>query len=429
MPSCLYSFSFEQRRDWSRSCSPQAEIVDYLERLVADHGIARCLRLGTEVVRAEFEDRTLSWRLTTHGGEAVEAEILVLACGQLNRPAWPRIAGRDGFLGRSFHSAEWDHSYDLRGKRVAAVGTGASAVQFVPEIARQAARLHVFQRSAPWMLPRANPPYPALARAAIRRTPGLQRLRRIGTLAVMEAGIAALTEGRALNSALAASSRAFMRAQLRDPDVRRKAWPDYPIGCKRILFSSRYLPALQRPNVELVTETIARLGPHAVHTGDGREREVDCVIYGTGFRAQDFVVPLAVTGSAGRPLEEAWVAGAEAHLGLMVAGFPNMFLLYGPNTNLGVGSIIFMLEAQVGFLVDAMRRLAAGGKAALDVRPEAQRASGEALQARLRQSVWTGCRNWYVREDNGRVTNNWPGLMTEYARATRRVAPDDYRWY
>jgi cation diffusion facilitator CzcD-associated flavoprotein CzcO len=428
VPSCLYSLSYEQRSDWSRSCSPQAEILAYLESLVAGYGIAGRLRAGTEVARADFDRHALRWKIVTDRGDRYEADVLVLACGQLNRPAAPRVAGREEFAGHSFHSAEWDHSYDLRGQRVAVVGTGASAIQFIPEIARDVARLHVFQRSAPWMLPRANPLYPPWARAAIRRTPGLQRLRRLGVRAVMESGIAALTRSQALHATVAASSRAFMRLQLRDPEVRRRARPDYPVGCKRILFSSRYLPALQRPNVELVTEPIERLCPAGIVTTDGQTRAVDCVIYSTGFKAQDFVLPLAVTGLGGRSLVDAWAGGAEAHLGLTVTGFPNMFLLYGPNTNLGVGSIIVMLEAQVGYLVDALRRLRAAGGGALDVLPEAQRASGEALQRRLRESVWTGCRNWYVRPDNGRVTNNWPGSMREYARATRRVRPEDYRW-
>ncbi|MEA2355292.1 MAG: hypothetical protein QOD61_1421 [Solirubrobacteraceae bacterium] len=428
VPSCLYSFSYEQRRDWTRACSPQAEIRDYLEATVARYGISDRLRLGTEVVRADFDDRTLGWRLVTDRDETIEARHLVLACGQLNRPAWPPIAGIEAFAGRSFHSAEWDHSYDLRGKRVAVVGTGASAVQFVPEIAREVERLHVFQRSAPWMLPRRNPRYGGLTRAAIRHAPGLQRLRRAATRAVMEVGIAALAEGKVLHAGLSAASKAFMRGQLRDPEVRRRAWPDYPIGCKRILFSSYYLPALQRANVELVTEAVERIRVDGIETRDGRLREVDCIIYGTGFRAQEFVVPLDVRGSGGRSLEEGWAGGADAHLGLTVAGFPNMFLLYGPNTNLGVGSIIVMLEAQVAFVIDALRRLAATGSVAIDVRPEVQRASGEALQRRLSRSVWTGCRNWYVRPENGRVTNNWPGHMAEYVRATRSLRPEDYRW-
>jgi cation diffusion facilitator CzcD-associated flavoprotein CzcO len=258
--------------------------------------------------------------------------------------------------------------------------------------------------------------------------PGLQRLRRLGILAFMESCVTALTQVRALQLALRTWSSAFMRLQLRDPEVRRRAWPDYEIGCKRILFSSRYLPALQQPGVELVTEGIERLTPSGVRTADGTEREVDCVIYGTGFKANELVLPLQVHGRGGRSLQEAWHDGPEAHLGITVAGFPNMFLLYGPNTNLGIGSIIVMIEAQVGYVVDALARLRHSGAAALDVRPEVQRASGAALQARLKDSVWTHCHNWYTREDTGRVVNNWPGYMAEYVRATRALVPAEYDW-
>jgi cation diffusion facilitator CzcD-associated flavoprotein CzcO len=277
------------------------------------------------------------------------------------------------------------------------------------------------------MLPRRNPEYPGFFKAAVQRVPGLQRLRRLGILTFMESCVTALTQVRALHLALRAWSTAFMRLQLRDPEVRRRAWPDYEIGCKRILFSSAYLPALQRENVELVTDPVERLTERGVVAG-GREREADCVIYGTGFKANEFVLPMEVAGRGGRSLQDAWSEGAEAHLGLTVAGFPNMFLLYGPNTNLGIGSIIVMIEAQVGYVVDALRRLRGSRAAALDVRPEVQRASGDAVQARLRGSIWTRCHNWYARDEDGRVVNNWPGYMAEYVRATRALVPAEYDW-
>jgi cation diffusion facilitator CzcD-associated flavoprotein CzcO len=351
VPSYAYSFSYEQRRDWSQPCSPQAEIRDYLEATALKHGVEDRIRYRSEVVRADFDEAALRWTVETAGGERTEADALVVACGQLSRPAWPEIPGRESFAGHTFHSAEWDHDYDLRGKRVAVIGTGASAIQFVPEIAKDVARLHVFQRWAPWLLPRRNPRYPEPVRTAIQLVPGLQRLRRLGILAFMESCIMALHQVKALHLALRAWSTAFMRWQLRgEPELRRRAWPHYPIGCKRILFSSHYLPALRRPNVELVTERIAALTPGGVRTEDGRERAVDCIVYGTGFRANEFVVPMEVTGVGGRSLQDAWAGGAEAHLGVTVSGFPNMFLLYGPNANLGIGSIIVMIEAQVGYV-------------------------------------------------------------------------------
>lgn len=306
------------------------------------------------------------------------------------------------------------------------IGTGASAVQFVPEIAARTRELAVFQRSAAFMLPRRNPRYPAPVRALIRWVPGAQRLRRLSMWLVMETFIMGLTRIAALGRLLEAWSRAYLWLKVRDRALRRALTPDYPFGCKRILFSSAYYEALARDDVELVTEPIREITAGGVVTADGREREVDAIVYGTGFRANDFVLPMAVAGIEGRDLQDAWRAGAEAHLGITVAGFPNAFMLYGPNTNLGVGSIIAMIEAQVGYVIDALRTLDMTGARALDVRPEVQAASGEALQARLRGSVWTRCANWY-RDPSGRVVNNWPGQMVEYVRRTRRLRTEEYR--
>jgi cation diffusion facilitator CzcD-associated flavoprotein CzcO len=275
------------------------------------------------------------------------------------------------------------------------------------------------------MLPRRNPVYPRAVRALIQHVPGVQQLRRLGMRAFMESGIAGQTRVAALRLGLRAWSSAFMRWQVRDPELRRRIWPDYPIGCKRVLFSSYYLPALQRPNVELVTERIERITPRGVRTADGVEREVDCLIYGTGFKATEFVVPMQVTGRDGRRLEDDWEHGAEAHLGITVSGYPSMFLMYGPNTNLGFGSIVIMIEAQVRYVMDAMRMLRARPGTGLDVRPEVQRASDDEVQRRLRHSVWTSCRSWY-RTDEGRVVNNWPGFMAEYEHLTRHVDPAEY---
>jgi cation diffusion facilitator CzcD-associated flavoprotein CzcO len=426
VPSYLYSYSFAQRRDWSRPCSPQAEILEYLRETASRYGVSGRVRTGCEIAGAEFDAERARWMLTSTAGERFEADALVLACGQLSRPAWPSIPGQEQFSGHSFHSAEWDHEYPLAGKRVAVIGTGASAIQFVPPIAEQVARLDVYQRTAPYMLPRRNPGYPRWMRALIAKVPGVQALRRLSMWLVMETFITGLTRVPPLGWALRTWSTTFMRSQVRDPDLRRRIWPDYPFGCKRILFSSSYLPALARPNVDLVTDPIARISARGVVAADGREREVDCIIYGTGFKANEFVAPMRVEGLRGRTLEQAWDGGAEAHLGVTVSGFPGMFLLYGPNTNLGVGSIIVMIEAQVGYVLAALRAAARLGAASLDVRPEVQAASSERLQRRLRGSVWSTCHSWY-RTESGRVTNNWPGYMIEYVRATRRVRPEDYR--
>ncbi len=425
-PTYWYSFSHAQRKDWSRTCSPQEEILAYLRDLAAEHHVTERIAFGTAVERAEWDDEALTWTLTLAGGDTHEADALILGCGQLSRPSIPRLPGAETFAGRAFHSAEWDHDYDLRGKRVAVVGTGASAVQFIPALAERVERLHVFQRSAGWVLPRKNAPYGPLKRALVR-LPGWQRARRAGFFTVGETLLTAFRYLPPLHWALAAAIKASMRVQVRDPVLWAKLKPRTPFGCKRILFSSTYLPALQRLNVELVADPVARVEPDAVVTADGARREVDCIVWGTGFRANDFVVPLEVAGRGGRTLQEAWDGAPRAHKGITVAGFPNAFLVYGPNTNLGsTGSIVTMIEAQLRYVVDALGRLRTTGAAALDVRPAVQEASTEAVQRRLRGSVWTQCSNWYVHE--GRVTNNWPGYMTTYIRETRAVDPAEYEW-
>lgn len=430
IPSCLYSFSYDQRRDWSRPCSPQDEILDYLHATAERNGVAAKIRTGVEVREATWDEQAARWTLRTTGGapevETVTAQALVVACGQLSRPLFPRVDGVGRFAGPEFHSAHWDHDVDLAGKRVAVVGTGASAIQFVPEIAQVAARVDVYQRTPPWILPRRNRPYAPWARRMTERVPGLQQVRRLGILAFAESGIAGQTRVPLLRAGIKAWATWHMKRQVKDPALRRKIWPDYPIGCKRVLFSSHYLPALTRPNVELITAPITRVTPAGVVAADGVEREADVVIYGTGFRAHDFVAPMEVRGRGGRELSEAWAGGARAHHGIAVSGFPNLFLMYGPNTNLGFGSIIVMLEAQARYVADAVTSLERLGADAIDVRPEVERASTEAVQEHLRTSVWTGCESWYREGADGRIVNNWPGQMAEYVRATRRVDLSEY---
>jgi cation diffusion facilitator CzcD-associated flavoprotein CzcO len=426
--SYVYSYSWATRRDWSRPCSPGPEIQQYLREVAEREGVLEKVRFGVEVESADFDEAALKWRLRSSGGEAFEADALVLACGQLSRPKVPEIPGMEDFGGHAFHSAEWDHAHDLAGRRVAVVGTGASAIQFVPHVAQQAARTTVFQRTAPWLLPRANPQYPRWVVEAIRRVPGVQRFRRHGTQLYMELLNAALSYSALLRKPTEWWSKAFMRHQLRDhPELREKVWPTEPMGCKRILFSSCWLPTLARPDVDVVNDAIAGITERGIVTADGREHEADTIIWGTGFRADEFVLPMAVHGLGGEELQEAWREGPEAHLGICVSGFPSMFLTYGPNTNLGGGSIIAMIEGQAGWIRQALVHLRATGAAALDVRPEVQRASAARVQAKLRRSVWAQCESWYRLGGDGRITHNWPGLITEYRRATRTFRPADVR--
>jgi cation diffusion facilitator CzcD-associated flavoprotein CzcO len=425
VPSHLYSFSYEQRTSWSRLCSPQQEILDYLRGVAAQYGITELIRFSQRVSDCAFDPVSRRWAVQTESGAVHEADAVILATGQLSRPSIPSLPGLERFAGHTFHSSRWDHAYDVRGKRVAVVGTGASAVQFVPEVAEQASHLSVFQRSGNWFLPRRNHVYSSLVRAAIRSIPGLQRLRRSFLFNYCESLTLAIRHPRTVGRLAAMRSAAFMRHQLPDPELRRRAWPDYTFGCKRVLFSSHYLPTLARPDVDLVTEPIAEVTGAGLRTADGRLHEVDCIIWGTGFKATEFVAPMRVQGAAGRTLDEAWCDGAHAHLGLTVPGFPSMFLMYGPNTNTSGGSIIFYLEAQAGYIRQALEHLRAGGYRSVDVRPEVEAASDRELQARFAGTAWTGCDSWY-RDRHGRIVANWPGYMRDYLEATQTFAAGEY---
>ena len=425
VPSHLYSFSFAQRRDWSRLCSPRQEILHYIQRVAQEQGVADCVLTGVEVSSCTWDDASCAWTVTASDGCTWEADAVIIATGQLNQPAVPRPPGAERFAGHAFHSARWDHDYDLRGKRVAVIGTGASAVQFVPEIAEQVGLLHVFQRTGNWFLPRKNRPYPGWLKAVVGLVPGMQWARRRFIFWYAESLTLMIRHPRTWGRIGRLRSAAFMRWQLRDPDVRRKAWPDYTFGCKRILFSSHYLPALQRPNVELVTERIAELGERSVITADGREREIDCLIYGTGFRTTEFMFPMEVVGSGGLPLREAWSTGPHAHLGVTVPSFPSLFFMYGPNTNTSGGSIILYEEIQAAYIRQALAHLRCAGAAAIEVRAPVEAASDRRVQARFAGTAWTQCASWY-RDQSGRIVANWPGYMYEYREQLRTLDPSEF---
>ena len=427
VPSHLYSFSFAPRRHWSRICSPQSEILAYLREVAREFGVDELIVPRTEVTSCTWDDEARRWTVASADGRCWEADALVVATGQLHRTAYPPVEGRETFAGHSFHSAEWDHDYDLRGKRVAVVGTGASAVQFVPEIAREVERLVVFQRTGNWFLPRKNHPYPGLVKAIIRWVPGLQALRRRFLFNYIESITLMIRHPRTWGRLGHARSAVFMRWQLRDPELRKELWPDYTFGCKRILFSSHFLRALQRPNVQLVTDAITRMTPKGIVTADGTEHEVDCIIYGTGFRTTDFMFPMEIAGARGRTLREAWAHGPHAHLGITVPGFPSLFLMYGPNTNTSGGSIIVYHEAQAAYLRQALELVRDRGVAAIEVRPEVEEASDREVQAGFAGTAWTACNSWY-RDRSGRIVANWPGYMREYVERTRVLDPAEFKF-
>ena len=426
VPSQLYSFSFEPNPDWSRRYSPQPEILAYLERCVAKNGIGDRISLGTEVTRAEFDEAAGVWRLELAGGDTHEAEVLVSACGQLSRPALDRIPGAERFGGDIFHSARWDHEVELEGKRVAVIGTGASTIQIVPAIAPRVARLDVYQRSAPYVIPKKDRPYRSWEKWLFRHFPPARLAARLQQWLFFELFISAFNQVKAVGRLGARMSERQLSEQIHDPELRRALTPDHVLGCKRVLISSDYLPTFERPNVELVPRAVRELTETGVVDEDGTERPVDVVVLSTGFETTRFLAPMEVRGLAGAELSEVWRGGAGAYLGMTVAGFPNLFVMYGPNTNLGSGSIIVQLESQMSYIVDAVERLRESA-IPLAVRPDVQRAFDEEMQKRLSTSVWmTGCNNWYV-DEHGRNTNNWPGYTLEYRRRTRRLDPADYQ--
>jgi cation diffusion facilitator CzcD-associated flavoprotein CzcO len=427
VPSHLYSFSYAKRRDWSQLCSPQAEIHDYMRDVARAHGVDRLVAPNRTVRSCSWNEESCRWTVETAELQTYEADVLVLATGQLHQPAFPRIEGIDAFAGHSFHSARWDHSYSLTGKRVAVIGSGASAVQFVPEIAGDVDRLTVFQRTGNWFLPRKNRRYPPVVKEAIKRLPGVQEFRRRFMFQYCEAITLAIRHPRTIGRLAGTRSAAFMRSQLKDPEIRRKAWPDYTFGCKRLLFSSHYLRALERENVELVTDAITRVVPEGLVTEDGAVREFDCIIWATGFRTTEFMFPMAVTGRGDTELSEQWSGGAHAHLGMTVPAFPNMFVMYGPNTNTSGGSIIFYLETQAAYIRQALEQLREREAGAIEVRAEVEAASDRALQARFAGTAWTQCDSWY-RDEQGRIVANWPGYMREYLEQAKELRVSEFEF-
>lgn len=410
VPSHLYSLSFAPDHLWSRRFAPQPDILRYLRRVADGQGLRRHLRLGTEVTEARWDERSCTWRLATSTGHVLEADVLVPACGQMSRPAVPDLPGLDAFRGTVLHSARWDHTVDLRGRRVAVLGTGASAVQLVPAVAGAVAHLTVFQRSAPHLVPKPDRRYSAVHRALFRHVPGWGRLVRAALMAVFERAGAAPVAPAAAPVRLA--FRALLRARVPDAALRARLRPAHPVGCRRILVSSDYHRALRRPHVDLVTAPVTGLTPGGVRTADDAEHPVDVVVLATGFEADAFLSPMKVFGRGGRELSDEWRDGARAHLGLAVSGFPNLFLVHGPHTALRAGSVVHMLECQARYVRQAVQRVAAGARA-LEVRPEV----ADAFDAEMRCRLGTGAR---------RLVNDWPGTMREYERRTARFEATEY---
>lgn len=420
VPSPLYSFSFEPNPRWSRMFSPQAEIRRYLEHCADKYGLRPHIRFGSEIAGASFDEAAGSWRLRTSAGETLQADVVVSGTGQLNRPHVPDFPGLARFEGTQFHSARWNHEHDLSGENVVVIGNGASAIQFIPQIAPRVKQLTILQRSANWVLPRKDLGFSERAQQRFERYPFLLALLRWFVYWQLELRFFGFFRDSWLSRRLERSCLQHLEETIPDPTLREVLTPDYPIGCKRILISDDYYQSLCRPNVEVVTSPIERIEAGAVRTADGRSHPADTLIFATGFETTSFLAPIQIEGRGGRKLEEVWREGAEAYLGVAVAGFPNLFLLYGPNTNLGHNSIIFMIECQVGYALQCIRELFASDAAWLDVRPAAQAHYNARLQRDLARTAWTaGCASWYKTE-SGKVTNNWSGFTVDYWWRTLR---------
>jgi cation diffusion facilitator CzcD-associated flavoprotein CzcO len=421
VPSHLYSFSFAPNPGWSRSFSPQHEILDYLRGVARDFAILPHCRFAHEVRQARWDARAARWVITTTRG-VYTARVLVAAMGALSDPKLPDVPGIETFAGTIFHSATWNHEHDLAGERVAVIGTGASAIQFVPRIQPTVGRLHVFQRTPPWILPRADRAFTRFEQWLCRRVPVFQRLARLGIYCSREMSVAGFTTRPGLLKVMAVLARRHLRKQVADPALRAKLTPGYAIGCKRILIANDYYPALTHPNVEVVTERIAEVRPHAIVTTDGVERPIDTLICGTGFHVTDMPFASRVLDGAGRSLAEQWAAaGMSAYRGTTVSGFPNLFLMVGPNTGLGHNSMVLMIEAQAGYVADALATMRADGVDVIDVRPEIQERYNDRIQARMTRTVWTtgGCASWYL-DHRGRNTTLWPASTWIFRRTMRR---------
>lgn len=427
VPSQLYSFSFAPNPDWSMSFSPQPEILAYIQRVADESGTLDRFVFDTEVEDATWDDAAQRWTVRTSGA-TYAARTLVSGAGGLSAPKLPDIVGIESFDGELFHSAEWNHDVDLTGKRVAVIGTGASSIQIVPAIQQQVAHLDVYQRTAPYVIPRNDRSYSRLERLALAKVPGLQTLYRTGIYWAREGYVPGFTLAPKLALPAQKMALANIRKGIKDPELRAKVTPDYQIGCKRILISNTYYPALAADNCELVTDGIAEITPTGIVTADGTARDVDVLIIATGFHTTELPITERITGRSGRPLSEKWAeTGMSAYKGTAVADFPNLFFIVGPNTGLGHSSMVFMIESQVTYIVDALRTMRRDSYGAVEVTASAEQQWSADLQRRMTRTVWStgGCASWYL-DKHGNNTTLWPRTTFAFRGETASFDPGAY---
>ena len=416
VPSHLYSYSFEPNPWWGRTYATQPEILAYLERCCERYGVSPHVRTGTTIRRARWDAATRTWELRAESGETFTADVVVSGLGMLNVPFVPDIPGAERFRGRAFHSARWDHSKSLAGERVASIGTGASAIQYVPAIAPEVEHLSVFQRSPVWVSPRIDRAYSPEEQRRFARVPLAARWHRLGIWMTYQR--ARFSVDAAQTTTMTEFARSYLARKVEDPVLRARLTPEHPLGCKRPLMSRQWYPALTRPNVTVVTEPIVEITETGLRTADGLDHPVDTIVYGTGFRANEYLSALEVLGENGRRLHDDWAEGAEAYLGISVAGYPNFFMLYGPNTN-GVNSVLFFLEAQAHYVMGALRAMTALGLGSVDVRRRVMDRYNQRIQAAMAGTVWVaGCSN-YFRAPSGKVVTQLPYSGARYWLRTR----------
>ncbi len=427
--SHMYSFSFEGKADWSKRYAPWHEIQQYILDTTAKYGIRPFIRFNTEVTGAHFDESTGLWTVNTGTGQTVVARHFVLASGPLHVPAIPKIKGIENFKGKVFHSAQWDHNYDLTGKNVVSIGTGGSAIQYVPEIAPQVKQLYVFQRTPAWVIPRDERTYWGIEKAVFAKLPMLRKLHRARLYWSNESRVWPIFNP-AIAEGLQKLAEMFIKIQVKDKALAKKLTPDYTIGCKRVLISNKYYPTFNRKNVELVTDGILEVKENSIVTKDGVTRPADCIILGTGFIVDPriYMKDFPCTGLTGHNLVDDWKDGAEAYYGISVTGYPNMYQLVGPNTALGHNSIIFMIEAQVNYILDCMKTLKAQGADYANIKASVQQSFNEKVQANMKGTVWSsGCASWY-QQDNGKNFTIWPWSTWKYWLETRKINASDYVW-
>ena len=426
VPSHLYSFSFAPNPGWSETYSDQAEIRDYLRRTADEFGIRPHVRFRHNVEEAAWNDDDALWEIETSQG-SVTARVLIGALGPLTEPKFPDLPGLDSFEGASFHSARWDHDFDPRGKRVASVGTGASAIQFVPELQKEVDQLHVFQRTAPWVFPHNNRPIRDWERRLYNALPLAQKLMRGGIYTARELSAFGFVKNPKMLKLGEAIAKRHMRNQISDPELLRKVTPDYSLGCKRVLPSNKWYPALGESNVELVTAGVKEVRRNSVVDEAGVEREIDALILGTGFEVTDIPAAGLIRGRDGRTLRDIWQGSPHMLLGTASPGFPNLFYLLGPNTGLGHNSMVYMIESQVAYVLDALQQLDRRGAHVFEPRVDAERSYNDSIDERMKGTVWTsGCSSWYA-DHTGRIAALWPDWTWAFRRRTARFDPADYR--